>query len=166
MSATLPNGSVVDEQVTEDWSGKTFELPTFVDTLQVEEDWSGKTFELPTFVDTLQVEEDWSGKTFELPEPEAVNSIGTAARPTAFDLAALFLGDGTPYSTSVDSLLGVTFGTAQTQDGTLVFDGTTGQFSGEATIWIDGNQHPVTAVEYTDSEGVRRPVTEWHLGPR
>jgi len=39
----LPNGDSVTLQVEEDWVGKEFVLPTFVDTVQVTEDWSGKT---------------------------------------------------------------------------------------------------------------------------
>lgn len=91
-------------------------------------------------------------------------TIGTPNRPTRVTAEELYLGTGSPYNTDVGSLLGVTFSTAQTQDGALVFDGEKGEFGGEVTIWVDGSQHPVTAVEYVDGEGVRRPVIQWHLG--
>jgi len=91
-------------------------------------------------------------------------TIGTPNRPTRVTTEELYLGTGSPYNTDVGSLLGVTFDVAQTQDGTLVFDGVQGPFDGEVSIWVDGSQHPVTAVEYVDGGGVRRPVTRWHLG--
>jgi len=93
-------------------------------------------------------------------------TIGTLNRPTHVTAEELYLGTGSPYNTDVGSLLGVTFDVAQTQDGTLVFDGGQGPFNGEVTVWVDGSQHPVTGVEYVDGGGVRRPVTQWHLGPQ
>jgi len=88
---------------------------------------------------------------------DAVQSSETPTGPSDIDR---------PYNTDVGSLLGVTFDVAQTQDGTLVFDGEQGEFGGEVTIWVGGSQHPVTAVEYVDSGGVPRPVVQWHLGAR
>jgi hypothetical protein len=61
--------------------------------------------------------------------------------------------------------VGLARDSADTDDGVVVYDADAGAPT-DLAVWVDGTAHPVTGVEWVDSSGTHRPVTEWHLGPR
>jgi hypothetical protein len=61
--------------------------------------------------------------------------------------------------------VGLARDSAEQQDGTVVYASDSGVPT-DLAVWVDGTKRPVTGVEWVDSSGTARPVTEWHVGPR
>jgi hypothetical protein len=95
-------------------------------------------------------------------QPPYNGEIGSSDRPTTISTDVLEL---LTQARAVDSLVGLARDSAEQQDGTVVYTGTAGGPT-DLAVWVDGVKRPVTGVEWVDSNGVARPVTEWHLGPR
>jgi len=95
-------------------------------------------------------------------QPPYNGELGSSDRPTTISTDVLEL---LTQARAVDSLVGLARDSADRQDGTVVYADTTGGPT-DLAVWVDGVKRPVTAVEWVDSGGVARPVTEWHLGPR
>lgn len=87
-------------------------------------------------------------------------TLGTPTRPTRIDTELLDLLNG-----NASRLVGLGIDARETDDGVIVFSGASGQFSGNAVVWINGTGYPVQSAEWVDGTGTRRPVVQWHLGP-
>ena len=92
-------------------------------------------------------------------DPPEVSSVGTAERPTEVVTEQLQL-DGV----TVATLVGLAFDAASS-DGTAIFEGEDGEFDGEVTVRIDGEEYQVTGVNYKDPGGTLRNGIRWHRGP-
>jgi len=93
-------------------------------------------------------------------KPPFNGELGTDGRPTAISTDVLEL-----LTTDADSLVGLARDSAEQQDGTVVYASDSGVPT-DLAVWVDGTKRPVTGVEWVDSSGTARPVTEWHVGPR
>jgi len=99
--------------------------------------------------------------------PPQPGALGTDDDPLDIETGVLELLNNTAGVATVENLVGVAADSTST-DGTLVYPTANGAqgVPTDLAVRIDGVNRPVTAIEYADSGGVRRPVTQWHLGSR
>jgi len=98
--------------------------------------------------------------------PPQPGTAGTDDDPLDIETDVLELLNNATGVATVENLIGVAADSTST-DGTLVYPTANGAqgVPTDLVVRIDGVDRPVTAIEYSDSTGTLRPVTEWHLGP-